>query len=154
MREEIDGNLYLNQTYGFQMYKPPDWELIEGARTMLPGAITALGTHDGNTYLLIGQEPIARKLETNAAATEARLKQVLENYRALGERRLTIAGTPAIERRFRGEADDKDWSGIVVFAARGDRVFTIFGMTYADSDLVQIQENVIRRAISSIEFTK
>jgi hypothetical protein len=27
-------------------------------------------------------------------------------------------------------------------------------MTYADSDLIQIQENVIARTIASLEFTK
>ena len=52
MREEVSGNLYTNDTYGFRMYKPPTWKLIEGARTILPGSITALGTDDQNTYLL------------------------------------------------------------------------------------------------------
>ena len=52
MREEVSGNLYTNDTYGFKMYKPPTWKLIEGARTILPGSITALGTDDQNTYLL------------------------------------------------------------------------------------------------------
>ena len=32
-------------------------------------------------------------------------------------------------------------------------VYTIFGMTLADTDLVQIQENVISRAITSLQFT-
>jgi hypothetical protein len=36
----------------------------------------------------------------------------------------------------------------------GTRIYTIFGMTYADTDLVQIQENVISRAISSLQFTQ
>ena len=31
-------------------------------------------------------------------------------------------------------------------------VLTILGMTYADNDLIQIQENVIARAISSTDF--
>jgi hypothetical protein len=30
----------------------------------------------------------------------------------------------------------------------------VLGMTYSDSDLIQIQENVIGRAISSLEFNK
>jgi len=37
--------------------------------------------------------------------------------------------------------------------SRGARLYTIFGMTRADNDLVQIQENVIARAISSLQFT-
>jgi hypothetical protein len=29
----------------------------------------------------------------------------------------------------------------------------VLGMTYADTDLIQIQENVITRAIASLEFS-
>jgi hypothetical protein len=36
--------------------------------------------------------------------------------------------------------------------ARGGDIFTALGMTYADSDLIQIQENVIARAITSLDF--
>jgi len=42
----------------------------------------------------------------------------------------------------------------VVCIPRDARLYTIFGMTVADTDLVQIQENVIARAISSLQFTK
>jgi hypothetical protein len=41
-----------------------------------------------------------------------------------------------------------------VFIPRGTQLYTIFGMTYADTDLVQIQENVIHRAISSLTFIR
>ena len=37
--------------------------------------------------------------------------------------------------------------------ARGNEVFTVLGMTYADDDLIQIQENVIGRAIASLDFS-
>jgi hypothetical protein len=152
MREEVSGNAYTNFTYGFRLYKPPGWSLIEGARTMLPGTIAALGTSDETTYLVIGQEPLGKSLESHVGPTEKRLEEVMENYRPLGEKRLSVSGVPAIERRFRGSVDQHDWSGVVAFVARDNEVFTIFGMTYADSDLVQIQENVIARAIASLEF--
>lgn len=154
MREEVSGNLYTNQTYGFQMYKPPTWKLIEGARTILPGSITALGTDDQNTYLLIGQGPTGKSLANDIAATEQRLHDLMENFRPLGEKQVMISGVSATERRFRGSVDARDWSGIVVYIPRGARVYTIFGMTLADTDLVQIQENVISRAITSLQFTK
>jgi hypothetical protein len=152
IREEVVGNLYTNDTYRFQMYKPPDWEMIAGARKLLPGTITALGTDDETTYLLIGQEPAGESLTSDINGTEQRLRDVMDNFRSLGEEHVTISGVPAIEHRFRGSVDDHDWSGVAVFVPRGARVYTIFGMTRADSDLVQIQENVIDRAISSIEF--
>src|SRR5580693_1770097 len=154
MREEVSGNLYTNDTYGFRMYKPPTWKLIEGARTILPGSITALGTDDQNTYLLIGQEPSGKSLANDIAATEQRLHELMENFRPLGEKQVMISGVSATERRFRGSVDSRDWSGVVVYIPRGAHVYTIFGMTLADTDLVQIQENVISRAITSLQFTK
>jgi hypothetical protein len=154
MREQVVGNTYTNETYGFQMYKPPAWKVIEGARTLLPGSITAMGTDDQTTYLLIGQEPAGKSLNSDIDATEHRLRDILENFRPLDEKKLTIAGVPAIERHFRGTVDQKDWSGVVVYLPRDSHMYTIFGMTLADTDLVQIQENVISRAISSLKFTK
>ncbi len=59
---KVDGNTYTNETYGFQMYKPPDWQVIAGASTLMPGAITAMGTGDQTTYLLIGQGPPEKRL--------------------------------------------------------------------------------------------
>jgi hypothetical protein len=154
MREQVVGNTYTNETYGFQMYKPPTWKVIEGARTLLPGSITAMGTDDQTTYLLIGQEPAGKSLTSDIDATEHRLRDILDNFRPIDEKRLTISGVTAIERHFRGSVDQKDWSGVVVYLPRDSRVYTIFGMTLADTDLVQIQENVISRAISSLQFTK
>jgi hypothetical protein len=154
MREEVTGNTYTNDTYGFHMYKPPDWRVIDGARSLLPGAITAMGTGDQTTYLLIGQEPAGKSLATDMDATEKRLREIMDNFRPLGDKRISVSGSEAVERRFRGSVDQHDWSGIVAIVPHGTLVYTIFGMTYADTDLVQIQENVISRAISSLQFTK
>ena len=44
IRDEVRGNLYVNHTYGFQMYKPPSWDMIPEARKALPDAVAALGT--------------------------------------------------------------------------------------------------------------
>jgi len=154
MREEVNGNTYVNDTYDFRMYKPPDWELIEGARALLPGSITALGTADQTTYLLIGQQPVSKSVTNDMDATERRLQEIMENFQPLDEKHITISGLPAIERHFRGRVDQREWSGVVVCIPREARLYTIFGMTVADTDLVQIQENVIARAISSLQFTK
>ena len=48
---------------------------------------------------------------------------------------------------------DHDWSGKLVVISRGKDMFTLLAMTYADSDLIQIQENVISRAIASLDFS-
>ncbi len=154
IREEVTGNTYTNETYRFHMYKPPDWEVIAAARALLPGAIAAMGTDDDTTYLLIGQQPPGKSIATDMDAAEHRLRDVMDNFRPLGEERITVAGGPATEHHFRGSVDQHDWSGVVVLVPRGPRLYTIFGMTRADSDLVQIQENVIARAISSLQFTE
>jgi hypothetical protein len=154
IRENVDGNTYTNQTYGFQMYKPPDWQVIAGARTLMPGAITAMGTGDQTTYLLIGQTPASRTLASDEDAADRRLRDIMDNFRPLDVQHVTVSGIAAVEHKFRGSVDQHDWSGVVVLIPRGGQLYTIFGMTIADTDLVQIQENVIARAISSLQFTK
>ena len=154
IRESVDGNTYKNETYGFQMYKPPDWEVIASASTLMPGAITAMGTGDQSTYLLIGQGPVGKTLASDEDAADHRLRDIMENFRALDVQHVTVSGAPAIERHFRGSVDQHDWSGVLVLVPHGSQLYTIFGMTIADNDLVQIQENVIARAISSLQFAK
>ena len=154
IREKVDGSTYTNETYRFRMYKPPDWQVIEGARTIMPGAITAMGTDDQTTYLLIGEAPAGKSIASDIDATDQRLRSVMDNFRPLGESRMNVSGIQAVERRFRGSVDQKDWSGTVVFVPHGGELYTIFGMTIAESDLVQIQENVIARTISSLQFAQ
>ena len=87
-----------------------------------------------------------------AAAVEKRLHDVYTNYQRLSERKTTVGGMPAVEYKYRGKADDHDWLGRLVVIARGKDMFTVLAMTYADSDLIQIQENVIARAVTSMDF--
>jgi hypothetical protein len=152
MQEMVRGNLYINQTYGFQLYKPPAWQLIENSQNELPNAIGALGTEDQSTLLVIGRDALKDSLQAHAAATERTLREVYENYRPLGTKQITIAGLPAIEERFYGSLDGHDWSVIVTTLGQGKEAFTILGMTSANSDLIQIQENVIGKTIASLQF--
>lgn len=153
VRELVRGNQYINQTYGFQMYRPPDWDPIAGARRALPNAVAALGTYDQQTLLVIGRSPANEPLQKQAAATARGLQEIYDNYRPLSSGHTTISGLPAIEQHFRGLAEDHDWWVAAVTVKRGQDMFTILGMTYADSDLIQIQENVIARVIASLQFT-
>src|SRR5690348_7841927 len=135
MQEAVRGNLYVNQTYGFQMYKPPTWQVIKNAQNELPNAIGALGTEDQTTLLVIGRDPLKDSLEAQAAKRERTLREVYENYRPIAKKQITIAGFPAIEQRFYGSIEGHDWSVMVTTLARGGDVCTILGMTSADSDL-------------------
>jgi hypothetical protein len=151
-REEITGNLYTNYTHGFRMYKAPSWNLIEEARSALPNAIVAMGTNNESTLLVVGEEKSKDSLDASAAAVEKRLHDVYVNYQRVAQRKTTVGGLPAIEYQYRGKADDHDWSGKLVIVGRGNNILTVLAMTYADSDLIQIQENVIARSIASLDF--
>jgi len=150
--EEIQGTVYVNHTYGFRMFKAPSWNLLDDARKALPNAIVALGTSNESTLLVIGEEKNKEPLEAAATNIEKRLHEVYGNYRQISRRKSVVGGLPAIEYRYRGMADEHDWSGRLVVIARGEDILTVLGMTYADSDLIQIQENVIARAIGSLDF--
>jgi hypothetical protein len=149
--EEVQGNTYTNHTYGFRMYKAPSWQLIDNA-TELPNAIVAMGTQNESTLLVVGREKTKQALDSAANTVEKRLQDVYTDYQNLSQRKTTVGGLPAVEYRYRGKADDHDWSGTLVVIARGSDIFTALGMTFANSDLIQIQENVIARAISSLDF--
>lgn len=152
IQEVVRGNVYVNQTYGFQMYKPPTWQVIKNAQNELPNAIGALGTEDQNTLLVVGRDPLNDSLEAAAAKRVRTLRDVYENYREIGKKQITVAGVPAVEQRFYGSLGGHDWSVTFTMLARGKEVFTILGMTSADSDLIQIQENVIAKTIASMQF--
>jgi hypothetical protein len=152
-QEEIQGNLYINHANGFRMYKAPSWRLIEDAGQALPNAIVAMGTANESTLLVVGREKTKGTLETTAPAVEKRMRDVYENYRLISERKTVVGGQQAVEYRYNGLADGHDWSGTLVVVTRGADIFTVLGMTYADTDLIQIQENVIARAIASVDFS-
>lgn len=151
-REEVQGNLYTNYSHGFKMYKAPSWELIEDARQALPNAIVAMGTSNESTLMVVGQEKAKDSLASSASGVEKRLREIYANYRLISQRDTVVGGSAAVEYKFRGTAEEHDWSGTLVVVGRGKDVLTLLGMTYADSDLIQIQENVIARAIASTSF--
>lgn len=151
-REAVQGNLYINYTHGFRMYKAPSWKLIEDAPKALPNAIVAMGTANESTLMVVGQEKTKSSLEATAADVEKRLRDTYGNYRRISMTKTVAGGFPAIEIKYRGLAEDHDWSGTLLVVSRSGDMFSVLGMTYSDTDLIQIQENVIARAIASLEF--
>jgi hypothetical protein len=151
-KEQVQGTLYTNFSHGFRMYKAPSWEIIEDARKALPNAIVAMGTSNESTLLVVGQEEGKDSLEASANGVEKRLREIYSNYRMDSRRKTVVGGSPAVEFKYSGMADEHQWSGTLVVVSRGKEVLTILGMTYANNDLIQIQENVIARAISSTDF--
>jgi hypothetical protein len=152
IREDVQGNLYTNYTHGFRMYKAPSWQVMGDARSALPNAIVAMGTSNESSLLVVGREKTKEPLDAAAVTVEKRLYDVYENYQRVSQRKTVIGGAPAVEFRYHGKADEHDWSGTLVVISRSGDIFTVLGMTYADSDLIQIQENVIAKAINSLSF--
>src|SRR6266852_5004387 len=152
IREDVQGNLYTNYTHGFRMYKAPSWQLIDDARNALPNAIVAMGTSNESCLMVVGREKTKEPLDSAAVTVENRLHEVYENYQRVSQRKTVVGGSPAVEFHYRGKADEHDWSGTLVVISRSGDIFTVLGMTYADSDLIQIQENVIAKAIGSLSF--
>ncbi len=152
IRDEVRGNTYVNLTYGFTMYKPPSWDLIPDARKALPDAVAALGTYDQTTLLVIGRERTKDSLDTHAAATGKALSSVYENYRLISTKHVLVAGFPAVEQRLHGTADGHDWSVFLLTFLKGNDAYTLLGMTWANSDLIQVQENVIAKTVNSLTF--
>ncbi len=150
--EEVQGNTYTNHIYGFKMYKAPSWQLIDDA-TELPNAIVAMGTQNESTLLVVGREKTKQPLDAAANTVENRLHDVYTEYQKTSQRKTTVGGLAAVEFHYRGKADDHDWSGTLVVIARGTDIFTALGMTFADNDLIQIQENVIAKTIASLDFS-
>ena len=152
IQEEVQGNIYINHAHGFRIYKAPSWQVIDDARNALPNAIVAMGTPDESSLMVLGKESTKQSLDASAVTVEKRLREVYANYQQTSQRKTVIGGLPAVEYRYIGKADEHDWSGILVVIARGNQIFTVLGMTYADSDLIQIQENVIAKSIASLNF--
>ena len=152
IREDVQGNLYTNYTHGFRMYKAPSWQLLDDARNALPNAIVAMGTSNESTLMVVGREKTKEPLDSAAVTVEKRLREIYENYQRVSQRKTVVGGSPAVEFRYGGKADEHDWSGTLVVISRAGDIFTVLGMTYADSDLIQIQENVIAKAIGSLNF--
>jgi hypothetical protein len=152
IREDVQRNLYTNYTHGFRMYKAPSWEVMGDARSALPNAIVAMGTSNESSLLVVGREKTKEPLDAAAITVEKRLYDVYENYQRVSQRKTIVGGSPSVEFHYHGKADEHEWSGTLVVISRNGDIFTVLGMTYADSDLIQIQENVIAKAIGSLSF--
>ena len=87
---------------------------------------------------------------------EKALSGVYENYRL--EFRRIRCPSPDFPRLSSGHpeaaADGHDWSVELVTFLRGGDAYTLLGMTWADSDLIQVQENIISKTVNSLTFTQ
>ena len=82
---------------------------------------------------------------------DAELRQALSVSSLTGA---ATAGRPGTARSMAAAEPLRPGDPIGVTLIRGDSAFTLLGMTWADSDLIQLQENVIAKVVNSMAFAK
>lgn len=151
IEEQVTGTSYINETCRFQIFKPPTWRSYPQLVRPQTPLVAALGTPDETTLLLIGREYYTGALSDYVRLAEGSLQHLYENYRREGESPTLIAGVPAVERRFSGEAEGRYWTGTAIYFARGQQHFTLLGLTSA-GEQTPFQQMVLKKVFSSLEF--
>lgn len=149
--EHVSATQYVNETFGFRMYKPPTWRSFPALVRPDNPLLAALGTPDETTILLVGQEIFRSDVATYARLAEESLKNLYTDYRKLAERRIRIAGFPALERHFIGYVEGRFWSGFAIYFAHGDAHYTFLGLT-AERETLDFQQSLFRKVLHTLEF--
>ncbi len=149
--ERVEGTTYRNETFQFELYKPPSWRVIEGAPRVWPAAIAALGKSDESALLVIARTSLHGSVASEAAAAEKGLLDTYANYLKLQETPTALAGSNGIVRRFQGNVDDALWKGEAVYLARDGVLYTIMGVSRS-LDPNEFDQAIVTRVIRSFRF--
>jgi len=150
VRERVEGNAYINETFQFSFYKPPGWKVHENAARETGRAIVALGPEDEHTVLFAERQVWSGVPNLKADATDANLRSTYRDYKLLSESSLEVDGHPALRREFSGVLDGAEWRGISLRVAQGNTVFGLVGLTSAEN--LQFQQAVLNKIIASFRF--
>jgi hypothetical protein len=150
IREHLEGNQYVNDTFQFALYKPSDWRVQEDVPRQTGSGVTALGTEDDQNLLLVDRQLWSGAPDLKFDRGEVRLRKTYQEYEKLSESAAELSGLPAVRRTFRGVLDGFEWHGISVEVARGHTLFTIIGLTCAEN--FQFQQAVLNKMINSFHF--
>jgi hypothetical protein len=150
IEERLEGSLYVNDSYRFEMFRPPNWKLLEATARSIPSAITALGTEDEATLMLVGSVVYDAPPAAYAAVLDSTLKKMYGEFEIKSQEETTIAGKPAIRRAFRGVAEGREWHGIVVNLADGSYHYGLIGLTSEEAH--QFKASVLAKMIGSFRF--
>jgi hypothetical protein len=151
VQEHVEGNTYVNDTFHFQMFKPPGWKIFENVPGETDSGIMAMGTEDEQSLLIIGRQTWSGVPDLRNDQMESRLRSNYQGYQKLSEESTQCGGHPAIRRTFKGVLDGAEWHGVVVHVAQGNTVFGIIGLTSAE--MYEFQQAVLAKIISSFQFS-
>lgn len=150
IRERVEGNNYINDTFHFTMYKPPGWRLHEDVPRETGRAIVAMGPEDEQTLLIVDREVWSGPPDLKRDTTETNLRSTYQDYQRLSESPMQLDGRPAVRRDFTGLMEGVEWHGVSVRVAEGNTVFGILGLTSAET--FQFQQALLNKIINSFRF--
>jgi hypothetical protein len=150
LREHMEGNDYVNDTFQFAMYKPPDWKLFEELHREKVSAIVAMSSPDERTLLFVDRQVWSGRPDLGDDRMETKLRNMYEDYKKLSQAPTHVDGFPALRCSFTGVLDGVEWHGISVRVERGNTVFGIVGLTSAET--YQFQQAVFNKMVRSFHF--
>jgi hypothetical protein len=150
LQEHIEGSTYINDTFQFSMFKPPDWIIYEGVSKETGSGIMAMGAEDEQTLLLVDRQVWSGTPNLSSDQVEAKLRQPYQEYRKISEESYQCDGLPAIRRTFTGVLDGAEWHGVAVYVAHGNMVFGVIGLTSAE--MFEFQQALFSKVIKTFHF--
>jgi hypothetical protein len=150
MEEHVDGVTYFNDSFGFQMYKPPNWKPLPETAGTIPSAVVVLGTEDEATVMIVGTVLFAGPTSTYEAMLETSLKKVYSDFEMQPEEQIEVAGRPATRRAFSGSAAGRVWHGMLVNLAEGQVQYGLIGMTSEEN--FQFKSTVLGKIVTSFQL--
>jgi len=150
LKEHVEGSNYVNDTFQFSMFKPPDWKIYEGVPGETGSGIMAMGAEDEQTLLFVDRQVWSGPPNLTSDLVESRLRQTYQEYRKLSEEPVQCGGLPAIRRTFTGVMDGAEWHGVAVHVVHGNMVFGIIGLTSAET--FEFQQAVFGKIIKTFHF--
>ncbi|HTS69097.1 MAG TPA: hypothetical protein VMO17_08930 [Terriglobia bacterium] len=151
LQEHVDGSTYINDTFQFSMFKPPDWKVYEGVPKETGSGIMAMGTEDEQTLLIVDREVWSGTPKLNSEQVDARLRQTYQDYQPISVDAMACDGQSATRQTFAGVLDGAEWHGVAVHFVHGTMVIGITGLTSSES--FEFQEAVFNKIIKSFHFT-
>lgn len=150
LQEHVEGGNYVNDTFQFSMFKPPDWKIYEGVPKETGSGIMAMGAEDEQTLLFVDRQVWSGPPNLTSDLVESKLRQTYQEYRKLSEEPVQCDGLPAIRRTFTGVMDGAEWHGVAVHVVQRNMVFGIIGLTSAET--FQFQQAVFGKIIKTFHF--
>jgi len=150
IRERVEGNSYINETFQFAMYKPPGWKVYEGLARETGRAIVAIGAEDEQTLLIVDRQVWNGLPDLESGAAEANLRQTYQEYQQDSESPAQVDGHAAVRRAFQGVLEGVEWHGVAVHVARGNTLFGLIGLTSAET--YEFQQALLNKIINSFHF--